>query len=221
MSEIEYVSVAQTGLFHSPTALNHNLHLSEIQKEQLEQEIVCINKEKADILEQLQHINRQKNALAEDLILAKKDIERLSENHLRLTKEKEELNKERNNLCVELTSCERENRKQTEINASLKSDKECLESALYEAQQQVAQLEARKEQLEAENQELLIRKENTQAEVNRLHKELEIEIEKAARQRDALNQKFLIFEQEANVSCRQKVETPSCVSKAYFFFVKP
>jgi hypothetical protein len=81
----------------------------------------------------------------------------------------------------------------------LKSDKECLESSLYEAQQQVAQLEARKEQLEAENQELLIKKENTQAEVNRLHKELELEIEKAARQRDQLNQKYLIFEQESQV----------------------
>jgi hypothetical protein len=70
---------------------------------------------------------------------------------------------------------------------------------LYEAQQQVAQLESRKEQLEAENQELLIRKENSQAEVNRLHKELEIEIEKGARQKDALNQKYLLFEQESAV----------------------
>ena len=74
-----------------------------------------------------------------------------------------------------------------------------MEGALYEAQQQCAQLEARKEQLEAENQDLLIRKEASQAEVNRLHKELELEIEKAARQRDALNQKFLIFEQESHV----------------------
>lgn len=86
------------------------------------------------------------------------------------------------------------------INASLKTDKESLESALYEAQQQVAQLEARREQLEAENQELLLRKEGTQAEVNRLHKELELEVEKGARQRDALNQKFMLFEQESMVN---------------------
>lgn len=86
------------------------------------------------------------------------------------------------------------------INASLKTDKESLESALYEAQQQVAQLEARREQLEAENQELLLRKESSQAEVNRLHKELELEVEKGARQRDALNQKYLLFEQESIVN---------------------
>lgn len=91
------------------------MHLNEIQKEQLEQEIVCINKEKADILEQLQHINRQKNALAEDLIVAKKDIERLQDNNCRLSKEKEELNKERNNFVVDLTAAERENRTLSEV----------------------------------------------------------------------------------------------------------
>jgi hypothetical protein len=91
------------------------LHLSEIHKEQLEQEIMCINKEKAEILEQLQHVSRQKNALAEDLLLAKKDIERLSDNNMRLTKEKEELNKERNNLVVDITASERENRKHAEV----------------------------------------------------------------------------------------------------------
>ena len=48
--------------------------------------------------------------------------------------------------------------------ASLKSDKEGLESALYESQQLCAGLESRKEQLEGENQELILRKENLQGE---------------------------------------------------------
>lgn len=48
----------------------------------------------------------------------------------------------------------------TQIIAALKSDKEALESQLYDLQQINAQLELRKEQLEAENQELLVRKEN-------------------------------------------------------------
>ena len=86
-----------------------------MQKEQLEQEIVTTNREKADILEQLQHINRQKNALAEDLLAAKKDIERLSDSNLRLAKETEELTKDRNNFVVDLTASERDNRKQAEV----------------------------------------------------------------------------------------------------------
>jgi hypothetical protein len=66
--------------------------------------------------------------------------------------------------------------------------------------------------LESENQDLLIRKESTQAEVNRLHKELELEIEKAARQRDALNQKYLIFEQESQV-----FHLHLCITEKKFF----
>ena len=46
--------------------------------------------------------------------------------------------------------------------ASLKSDKEGLESALYESQQACVGLEGRKEQLEGENQELILRKEGLQ-----------------------------------------------------------
>ncbi len=44
--------------------------------------------------------------------------------------------------------------------AALKSDKDALESALSEAQQLNAQLETKKEQLEGENQELILKKEN-------------------------------------------------------------
>ena len=83
--------------------------------------------------------------------------------------------------------------------AALRADKESLEGSLYEAQQMVSQLEARKEQLESENQELLIKKENLQGEIGRLNKELDIEIEKGARTRDALNQKLVLTEQDASV----------------------
>jgi hypothetical protein len=54
-------------------------------------------------------MSRLKNTLAEDLIAAKKDIERLSEHNLRLNKEKEELTKERGNLLVDLNGTERDN----------------------------------------------------------------------------------------------------------------
>ena len=54
-------------------------------------------------------MTRLKNTLAEDLIAARKDIERLSDHNLRLNKEKEELTKERGNLVVDLTSYERDN----------------------------------------------------------------------------------------------------------------
>lgn len=61
------------------------------------------------------------------------------------------------------SSTERENRQQSEVISSLRSEKDSLESALYESQQSESQLNVRKEQLEGENQELILRKENLQS----------------------------------------------------------
>ena len=44
------------------------------------------------------------------------------------------------------------------------ADKDNLESHLYEAQQQVRELEVRRAQLEGEGQELVVKKENLQGE---------------------------------------------------------
>ena len=105
-------------------------------------------------------ITRQKMALAEELLNARKEIERASDTTVRVSKEKEELTHEKAQLATELTAAERENRQQSEVIGSLKSDKDALETALYESQQLNAQLENRKEALEGENQELILKKEN-------------------------------------------------------------
>lgn len=47
--------------------------------------------------------------------------------------------------------------------AGLKSDKSSLDSALYEQQQVSANLETKKEQLEGENQDLILKKEALQS----------------------------------------------------------
>ena len=64
-------------------------------------------------------MSRLKNTLAEDLIAAKKDIERLSDHNLRLNKEKEELTKERGNLVVDLNGTERDNQTLGSVNDRL------------------------------------------------------------------------------------------------------
>ena len=94
------------------------------------------------------------------MINARREIERQSDTIIRIAKEKEELTKDKGTLTVQLTASERENRQQSEVIAALRSDKEGLESSLYESQQLSSQLETRKEQLEGENQELLLKKEN-------------------------------------------------------------
>ena len=49
--------------------------------------------------------------------------------------------------------------------AGLRSDKDALETALYEQQQVNSNLETRKEQLEGENQELIVKTESLQSKV--------------------------------------------------------
>jgi hypothetical protein len=65
-------------------------------------------------------------------------------------------------LLLQVTATERENRQQSELIAALRMDKEGLEGNLYETANGLAQLEVKKQQLEVENQDLLVRKENLQ-----------------------------------------------------------
>lgn len=102
-----------------------------MQKQQLEHDNSQLAKEKAEILEQLQNTTRQKNLLAEDLIVSKKDNERLNAYNSKLTKEKEELNKERNNLLVDITSFERDNQTQSEVNVLIFHNLDLLIKIFY------------------------------------------------------------------------------------------
>ena len=60
--------------------------------------------------------------------------------------------------------------------AGLRSDKDALETALYEQQQVNSNLETRKEQLEGENQELIVKKESLQSKVLELFRYVSVYI---------------------------------------------
>ncbi|CAF3848033.1 unnamed protein product [Rotaria sordida] len=183
--------------------LLHRLQLTEVSRQQIEQELSIVHKDKAEIIEQFQQLTRLKNTLAEDLIAAKKDVERLSDHNLRLNKEKEELTKERGNLVVDLTGTERDNQTLNSTISVLRADKEALETNLYEAHSTISQLEVKKQQLEGENQELLLRREQLQGEIQRLHVELNAEIEKSARTRDQLQQRLAQLEKDKDILIQQ------------------
>ncbi len=55
-------------------------------------------------------VSRQKASLAEEVIAARKELERQSDTIVRIAKEKEELTAEKAELTVQVTACERENR---------------------------------------------------------------------------------------------------------------
>ena len=60
-------------------------------------------------------VSRQKTGLAEELISARKEVERQSDTIVRIAKEKEELTHDKASLSVQLTASERECRQQTEV----------------------------------------------------------------------------------------------------------
>merc|ERR1739838_1246683 len=67
-------------------------------------------------------------------------------------KEKEELARSKAELAVACNAFEAENRQLAEIIAGLRSEKEGLETSVFETQQSLTLLENKKESLEAENQ---------------------------------------------------------------------
>ncbi len=107
---------------------------------------------------------------------------------------------------MQCKALEREAREQANVIASQKSEKEQLESGLYEAQQLIEQLDTRKSQLEGENQELLIRKEQQAGEIMKMRKEFDIEAEKLARQRDQVAARLTQTEKDLKLSLQQEQE---------------
>ena len=112
----------------------------------------------------LSQMTRLKTSLAEELIAARKELERCGEVSVRAARDREELSHAGAAQAVLLAAAQREALDMTAAIASLRSDKDALESALYDAQQLNAQLDTRKEQLEGENQELILKKENLHGE---------------------------------------------------------
>ena len=83
----------------------------------------------------------------------------------------------------------------------MKSEKESLETALYELQQTATKLEARKEALEAENQELLLAKEALAVDLQRVRKEKEIEETKLQKEKEVLDQELNQTRRDGEVKC--------------------
>ena len=118
----------------------------------------------------------------------------------RVTKEREEWIKIKGIAETRLAGVERDNQQHSEHIAALKADKDALETGLYESQQLCSQLEARKEQLEGENQELIVKKEALQQEMARTRQEADTGAGKLERSKDALAAKLLQREKDRQLA---------------------
>ncbi|XP_069775013.1 rootletin-like isoform X7 [Narcine bancroftii] len=187
--------------YHS---LEYRLQILEQTRGKLEQDLLGFQQEKGELQEQLGQATRQKNSVNQELVQAQHEIERQNEALLRVAKEKEELTRLKASLEVQLTSSERENRVLVDEGASLRSEKEALETALFDTRQWLTVLETQKEQAEGENQTLLLAKETLQAERSRIRKEMEVELSKMEHNKEFLTQKLSQAEHETRVALKNE-----------------
>merc|ERR1739838_1168709 len=119
-------------------------------------------------------------------------------------KEKEELARSKAELAVACNAFEAENRQLAEIIAGLRSEKEGLETSVFETQQSLTLLENKKESLEAENQEMLLRKEQLNGELQRIRQQGESENEKHEREKEALLGKMATANEESKKAVKME-----------------
>ena len=88
--------------------------------------------------------------------------------------------------------------------SALTSDKQSLECALQESQGLAATLETRKEQLEGENQELLLRREHLQADAQRERQEHALEVQRLDKQKESILTKLAQVEKDLQLALKQE-----------------
>lgn len=95
--------------------LLRNLELAENAQHGLEGEIHHLNVERSELIERLNTVTRQKNALADEVVGLRRDAERHVDVVTRINKEKENLTKSCAELVVQLTAAEKESRQHSEV----------------------------------------------------------------------------------------------------------
>ncbi|MED6270511.1 hypothetical protein CHARACLAT_011138, partial [Characodon lateralis] len=116
-----------------------------------------------------------------------------------------ELARDKAALVVQLTASERENSVLSEELAAFRSERESLETSLFEAQQQLAQVESRRDQLETENQTLRVRCETAIAELKRARSDGENTLAQAEREKQTLTQALNAAQLEAQQALRKAI----------------
>ncbi|CAG06853.1 unnamed protein product, partial [Tetraodon nigroviridis] len=161
------------------------------------------------------------SSLGSELSLAKGEGQRTEVALEEAGRSQAELVRDKAALTVQLTASEKENSMLSEELAAFRcarawhaggssphpagltcarhrrSERESLETSLFEAQQQLLQAESRREQLEAENQTLRVRSETAAAEVRRLRSDGENASAQAEREKQALTQSLKAAQLEA------------------------
>ncbi|XP_065072928.1 rootletin isoform X2 [Ochlerotatus camptorhynchus] len=154
-------------------AISERLKCLEMEKDKIDQDLSCVARERNDLSNQLAAISRKKETIGEEVMRLRQRLEQANEMNARLNRNLEDLVKDSEEKAVVIEGHEKELQRLQEQLASLRSEKDSLEAVLFDTNTSLEEAEARKDALERENQDLLIKQESHKALIARLNKDLE------------------------------------------------
>lgn len=154
-------------------SISEKLKMIEIEKEKVEQDLGALSRERGDLSNQVTALTRKKEAMGEEIMRTRQRLEQANEMNNRLNRTLEELVKESDEKGVLIEAQEKELQRLQEQLAALRSEKESLEAVLFDTNTTLEATEIKKDQLEREFQDLLVKQEGLRNQVARMNKDLE------------------------------------------------
>ncbi|XP_067617480.1 rootletin isoform X1 [Eurosta solidaginis] len=171
--ELSGVEKARLELETDNLSYSEKLKCTQLEKEKILQDLACVTRDRGDIHNQLTALCRKKESLNEELMRTRQKLEQTVETNNRLNRNLEEMVKDVEEKQVVIDLHEKETHRLQELLTALRTEKESLEAVLFDANTQLEATEEKRQQLERDYQEALVREESLKNAVARLNKELE------------------------------------------------
>ncbi|EDW81196.1 uncharacterized protein Dwil_GK11156 [Drosophila willistoni] len=171
--ELAVLDKARLELETDNLSYSEKLKCLQLEKEKILQDLACVTRDRGDIHNQLTAMCRKKETLNEELMRTRQRLEQTTETNSRLNRNLEDMVKDVEEKQVVIDLHEKDTHRLNELLAALRSEKESLESVLFDTNTTLEATEEKRSQLERELQEALVREESLKNQVARLQKELE------------------------------------------------
>ncbi|XP_017860567.1 PREDICTED: rootletin [Drosophila arizonae] len=172
--ELAVLDKARLELETDNLSYSEKLKCLQLEKEKILQDLACMTREKCDVHNQLTAMCRKKETINEELMRTRQRLEQTTETNSRLNRNIEDMVKDVEEKQVVIDLHEKETHRLNELLAALRSEKESLETVLFDTNTTLEAVEEKRSQLERDLQEALVREESLKNHVARLQKELEL-----------------------------------------------
>ncbi|XP_041346436.1 LOW QUALITY PROTEIN: centrosome-associated protein CEP250 [Pyrgilauda ruficollis] len=200
--KLNFCERANKELCAEKARLEQLLKEAEEQREELWLELSTLGEEKADTQEKFHQVSQEQESLSRALEQLRQESSDQGHELAQACREKELLGREKAALEGRLAATERHQHDLSRQLAETRSAKESLESRLFAAQQQIAQLEITGNHLEAQVLTVTQAKEVIEGEVKCLQRELEAERALRRQEQEDTAQQLLQAQQQHHKSLR-------------------